>query len=784
MTTQKTTVPLSTETGANSKSLLCLGLGILLLALFLAFVMLSKGDQLWLNLFTNTYQRVDGQPLVTLARGIGLPIGETLSLILLAAGALVLWFFLALRYRARRLVSRRWAARAAFVFVVSMVGFGVVGTTLHLTWLVQNLRILPSLLLVSLSLFAAIELHRESKNQAAYFSRRSVLLVLALAFVGSYAVYRASPTLDLLPWVAGLLLCFVALSFLLTEGSWAQDTALSAIVAMTILQGSAFAYAIFSRSLSGENHVSAALFFASFLVPILTISFKIFRLYYEMEQRRWSTQAENIPRYLGNQEVPKETLNYIVKTQMAPILVLNASGQVIFVSEGYSKMLDRTLSKMIGQAPDDWTTPLEGGPYMKQILSQVSVRKKPESHTMRHQLASGKYLDANITVQPVFDTYGCVNSFIITEQDLSQGAERTLLLKQILENMHLGICLLDVPSLRIVHANAYALVLLRRIGFPSLETFSDLYSAFRTAKNEAYPQDSIPLDKTLQTGEEAECDDIAILDQKKSTASTIWHMHATPIFDHTGKLQQVLLSFDDVTSQKGVIQTMTDYVSIIAHQLRTPLSVLRWSLDEIRDNASMTDAQKHNVYKALSETTDGMRGIVQSLLSLCTIESGKVPNKPVRLKLDDLVGEVFKEFQSLLEKKKITLQTSVLQTLPECELDAGLARQMMQKLIENAVQYTPDGGTIDSILSVENNRVHWMLHDTGIGIAKDDLARIFEKFHRGDNAQHVSAYGLGLGVYTAKLIANELQCQIKCESEEGHGTTFHVYFGTGLPGHA
>jgi|GEM_PF-2698583 len=770
------------ESGVNSKSLLWLGLGILFLALVLAFVRWEAVaiNQVWQHLLLRSQPYTYDGPFGALFRSIGpLPGGAISSFALLVASAVGLLGMLWLRNHGDPLPSRSWLTFAALLYALSIVGMGMTGVLLHMRWLLAGMRYLPSLFFAFLSLVSAIELHRERRTLPSFFSTIFGIFILGSLTAGTYAIQTTSPTFALVPWILGLLLCFATLSVLLAEGSWTQDTISASFVWMTILQGSAFGYTVFSGSLTGDNTMRMTLFTLSLLAPFSALLWTILRLYVESERRRRRNATETpIAR---KQAVPKETLEQIVRTQTTPVIILNALGQVVFGNEGYATMICRSLYDLIGQAPDDWTSPVQDGPYLKQILSQVSLRKKPETHTLRHTLPGGQYLDASVTVQPVIDTFGDVRWFIVTEQDLTQSTEQTLLLKQILENMHLGICLLDVPSLHIVHANAYALVLLRRIGFPALETFSDLYPALHTQKKEAYPRERIPLERTMATLEEAESDDFFIADPQGTAADAIWHMHTTPIFDHAGKLLQILLSFDDVTTQKGIVKTMTDYVSIIAHQLRTPMSVLRWSLDAYRDSASLSDREKQEISATLTQTLDGMNGIIDGILNLSGIEDGQTVAKPQRAKIDDLVRDAFKEFQPQLEKKKLILQMSVLQTLPECTLDPSLARQMLQNLIDNAVKYTPEGGTIDSILSVEHHRIHWTLHDTGIGIPKNDLARVFEKFHRANNAQHAYAYGLGLGVFTAQKIADLLQCRITCESEEGLGTTFHVSFPTGVP---
>jgi signal transduction histidine kinase len=112
-------------------------------------------------------------------------------------------------------------------------------------------------------------------------------------------------------------------------------------------------------------------------------------------------------------------------------------------------------------------------------------------------------------------------------------------------------------------------------------------------------------------------------------------------------------------------------------------------------------------------------------------------------------------------------------SVPPVLMDQQLTRQVILNLISNAVKYTPPKGEITIEISREECHLCWSIHDSGIGIPKEALPRLFEKFYRAENAMMVETEGTGLGLYLVQLILEQSAGRIWCESEEGKGATFH-----------
>lgn len=577
-----------------------------------------------------------------------------------------------------------------------------------------------------------------------------------------------------------LLLALAGFALVLREGKWIQDSFAYGFLWVFLLEAIASVYFLFSHDHGSALGAAGTItHLSALLLPTLTLETAMLHLYQASEQYR-SSQDHTNPRWgvrAEKSELTAEIFHRALQQAYDPLYITDRAGQVAFVNSGFTRVTGFAPGDVIGETPDSWHIAPEKGEYTR-VLREVGVRKEPVAVTLYRKRKDGDKFEVSVHVSPILNEVGEVKWFIVREHDLSEAKDRTLLLQQILDNMPLGICLLEVPSTKVLLANQYAETLFHRLGLKQVAEFREVYPFLRLTGGVLYPEEKLPAAVTVRTEEVTTTDDIEVWRHEGKVAEMIWKMHATPLFDAHGKLRHVLLSFDDVTREKQLAHKMTDSVSVAAHQLRTPLTGMKWALDEYRkSNKSLTsDKDQAALFDTLYEATVRMFNVIQGLLDAAKIEQGKVEQKPEPVKLDEFIGKIFSEFSHLTSGKKLQVKQSVLHTIPETSYDLILVRQVVQNLLDNAVKYTPDGGEIDSILSCEKNRVHWTLHDTGIGITKEDLDHLFEKFHRGDNAQQLDAYGMGLGLYTVKSIMDLLGGEMRCESEVEHGTTFHVYF--------
>lgn len=229
-------------------------------------------------------------------------------------------------------------------------------------------------------------------------------------------------------------------------------------------------------------------------------------------------------------------------------------------------------------------------------------------------------------------------------------------------------------------------------------------------------------------------------------------------------------------------QMKTDFVSVVTHQLRTPLSAIRWTISMLLngDFGRLSDEQRTFLMKAY-ESNNRMINLIRDIVLVDHIESGKLVMTPqMTTSLPDLLENLLVELQPLVKDKRVeVIFTRPGSPYPPARIDPANLRAVLQNLIENAVKYTPAGGKVtiacDTGLS---GALALSVADTGIGIPKEEQSRIFMRFFRASNAQKKETDGSGLGLFIAKSILQKYQGDIRFESVEGSGTTFHVTLPT------
>lgn len=236
-----------------------------------------------------------------------------------------------------------------------------------------------------------------------------------------------------------------------------------------------------------------------------------------------------------------------------------------------------------------------------------------------------------------------------------------------------------------------------------------------------------------------------------------------------------LVILHDITREKLVEQMKTEFVSLAAHQLRTPLSAIKWTLRMILDGdlGKTTEEQRDFLEKTYS-SNERMIDLINDLLNVTRIEEGRYLYGLTFFQFEELLEEIMNNYKSEIKRKDINFEIEKPEKkMPMIRADMEKIELAVSNLLDNAVRYTPSGGKIKIVLSHDKEKINFSIKDSGIGVPGDQQKRLFTKFFRGANAIRIETEGSGLGLFIAKNVVEAHGGKIGFESEENKGSTFH-----------
>lgn len=232
-----------------------------------------------------------------------------------------------------------------------------------------------------------------------------------------------------------------------------------------------------------------------------------------------------------------------------------------------------------------------------------------------------------------------------------------------------------------------------------------------------------------------------------------------------------LIVLRDITHARKLEQMRTDFVANVTHELRTPLTSIRGFAETLLDGALEDPETSRNFVEIIRREGEHLGALIEDLLDLSRIESGRMRMQPQEVSLTNFVNESL----SGLHQKAVNQGTDLLLEVPEgltLRVDPSRLAQVLINLVDNALKYTPAGGSVRVAVVELNEYVRFQVADTGTGIPRADLPRIFERFYRVDKARTRKTGGTGLGLSIVKHIVEAHGGTIGVESELGMGTTF------------
>jgi PAS domain S-box-containing protein len=253
----------------------------------------------------------------------------------------------------------------------------------------------------------------------------------------------------------------------------------------------------------------------------------------------------------------------------------------------------------------------------------------------------------------------------------------------------------------------------------------------------------------------------------------IIHAYLSPVQTQREDFLGVVTVLRDITKEVEADRAKSEFVSNVSHELRTPMTAIKGYTDLLHARAvgPINDDQE-KFLNIIRSNADRLTALINDLLDISRVETGRVRFEPGPLQIGDVIAEVVNSLAVPAEAKQHTLTYEVVAGMPDVMGDHDRLNQVVTNLVSNAIHYTPNGGRIEVRAYPVRGAVRVDVRDTGIGIDPHDMARIFERFYRADDPLVQEATGTGLGLSIVKMFVEMHSGRVWVESERGEGSTF------------
>ncbi len=243
-----------------------------------------------------------------------------------------------------------------------------------------------------------------------------------------------------------------------------------------------------------------------------------------------------------------------------------------------------------------------------------------------------------------------------------------------------------------------------------------------------------------------------------------------------GEEAQVLFLLRDVTRDRILSRLKSEFISIVAHQLRTPLAAIKWTFRLLLDeDLGPVNSNQQEYIQSGYDTNERIIRLVNDLLNVSRIEEGRFEYSFEECNLVELVKEAVLVFKNIaMSKRVILILTDPKKPIYPIAVDRDKIQMALQNLIENALYYTNEKGSVTVEVGEGARDLKVTIRDTGIGIPAHELKRLFTKFYRSESAVRMHPNGSGLGLFIARNVVLRHGGSIEVESEVGKGSTFRV----------
>lgn len=367
----------------------------------------------------------------------------------------------------------------------------------------------------------------------------------------------------------------------------------------------------------------------------------------------------------------------------------------------------------------------------------------------------------------------CILSTTMDISDIKKDKELILKLneqnKAILSSIGDGVLACDTTGMLIL-CNKRAVEL---TGFPVEKAIGQKYDTILSFTSETNDKikydiihDSIKNNKTVELPQDA-----LLITKSKGNLPVAGLV--SPIKDSIGNITGAVIVIRDMAKERNINKTKSEIISLASHQLRTPLTALRWASEILNSGTQgQLNTEQQKYVEKINNTSKRMLSLVNSILNVSRLELNTFTVQPQLIDPTDIANICINDLTTQFTQKEITLTKFYETGSILIQADPKLLSIIINNLLTNAVKYTPSKGQIKLTISKKDDDLIIIVADTGIGIPENQIEQIFTKMYRADNARALDPEGTGLGLYIIKEIANHTGGKITVESQENKGSIF------------
>lgn len=276
------------------------------------------------------------------------------------------------------------------------------------------------------------------------------------------------------------------------------------------------------------------------------------------------------------------------------------------------------------------------------------------------------------------------------------------------------------------------------------------------------------------SGANEDAEEIELVNRDESTKKTLRTSSAV-IEDHNGNTIGMVTTLNDITKQREIDNLKSGFLASVSHELRTPLVAIEKSLNLILSKTAGEISETQQQFLSIADRNlKRLTLLINDLLDLSKLEAGKMILRYEFASIAKIINESVETLKNWAKTKSITLRVTIPEALPEINVDSNRIIQVLNNLIGNAIKFTPENGTISvtAVFQKERNEIEVSVADTGIGIAQENLKRIFDKFYQVGEISPTDISGTGMGLAITKEIVELHGGRIMVESRKDKGANF------------